>query len=132
MPIEPRTHLAISQELCGRPADLSPGRARVALDAVPVMAADARGLVHGGFAFGLADHAAMLAVNDPNVVLVDAEVRFLEPVVVGDRLEADASVERADGRRREVRVVVRRGADVVLEGAFRCHVPDRHVLDRAR
>ena len=27
------------------------------------------GWYNGGFIFGLADHAAMLAVNDPNVVL---------------------------------------------------------------
>jgi acyl-coenzyme A thioesterase PaaI-like protein len=44
------------------------------------MAADQRGLVHGGFTFGLADYAAMVAVNDPNVVLGAAEVRFLAPV----------------------------------------------------
>jgi acyl-coenzyme A thioesterase PaaI-like protein len=48
------------------------------------MAVDDRGLVHGGFVFGLADHAAMLAVNDPNVVLGAASTRFLKPVRVGE------------------------------------------------
>ena len=47
------------------------------------MAADGRGLVHGGFTFGLADFAAMCAVNDPNVVLGAATCKFLAPVQVG-------------------------------------------------
>ena len=32
--------------------------------------------------FGAADYAAMLAVNDPNVVLGNAELRFVAPVEV--------------------------------------------------
>jgi acyl-coenzyme A thioesterase PaaI-like protein len=67
------------------------------------MAADDRGLVHGGFVFGLADHAAMLAVNDPFVVLGSAEVRFLRPVVVGERLVAEARVGEVAGRKSRVR-----------------------------
>ncbi len=73
------------------------------------MAADERGLVHGGFVFGLADYAAMLAVNHPNVVLASAEVRFLKPVVVGERLVAEAWVEETDGRKSRVQVEVRAG-----------------------
>jgi len=93
------------------------------------MAADERGLVHGGFTFGLADYAAMLAVNEPTVVLAGAQVKFLGPVVVGDRVEAEASVERADGKKRWVKVVVRRNGTAVLEGEFFTVVPDAHILD---
>lgn len=32
------------------------------------MAADEYRLVHGGFIFGLADYAVMLAINEPTVV----------------------------------------------------------------
>jgi acyl-coenzyme A thioesterase PaaI-like protein len=127
--MEQRTHDRITAHLCGVPVELAPDRARVALDAKPEMAADARGLVHGGFTFGLADYAAMLAVNEPTVVLAGAQVKFLGPVVVGDRVEAEASVERADGKKRWVKVVVRRNGAAVLEGEFFTVVPDTHILD---
>jgi uncharacterized protein (TIGR00369 family) len=90
---EVRTHRTIDRALCGEPLEVGGGRARVVLDTEPRMAADERGLVHGGFAFGLADHAAMLAVNHPNVVLAGAEVRFLRPVRAGERLVAEAELE---------------------------------------
>lgn len=126
---EIRTHEAIDRTLCGEPVELAPGRARVRLRAAPAMAADATGLVHGGFVFGLADYAAMLAVNRPTVVLGDAQVRFLAPVRVGEEIEAEATLEPSEGRKQPVRVVVRRGGDVMLEGRLTCFVPERHVLE---
>jgi acyl-coenzyme A thioesterase PaaI-like protein len=128
----PTTHLAIDPRLCGRPVELAPGRARVELATVPEMAADERGLVHGGFVFGCADYAAMLAVGDPLVVLAGAEVRFLAPVAVGESVIAEARVTAEEGRRREVEVTVECGGTAVFAGTFRCAVPDRHVLDRVR
>lgn len=128
-PLLPRTHTAIDPRLCGTPVALEPGGARVELETVPEMAADERGLVHGGFVFGLADYAAMLAVNDPYVVLGSAQTRYLKPVVVGERLLAAASVQEEDGRKRKVAVEVRREDDVVMAGELLCFVPDRHVLD---
>lgn len=125
----PRTHLAIDRRLCGEPQELGDGLAFVSFMAAPEMAADDRGLVHGGFVFGLADYAAMLAVNDPNVVLGSAEVRFLKPVVVGERLVARAAVEETNGRKQRVRVDVLRGEEPVMSGSFSCFVLDRHVLE---
>jgi acyl-coenzyme A thioesterase PaaI-like protein len=125
----PATHLAIDRRLCGEPLEIGEGSAVVVFTALPEMAVDDRGLVHGGFVFGLADYAAMLAVNDPHVVLGGAEVRFLKPVTVGERLVARAAVEETDGRRSRVGVEVRRGEDVVMSGAFACFTLDRHVLD---
>jgi acyl-coenzyme A thioesterase PaaI-like protein len=130
--VDQRTHEKIAGALCGRPVELDAGRARVVLDTSPEMAADARGLVHGGFTFGLADYAAMLAVNEPTVVLASAETKFLGPVVAGDRLEAAAEVERTEGRKRWVKVVVSRGGTPVMEGQFLAVVPDRHILDVKR
>jgi uncharacterized protein (TIGR00369 family) len=127
--MEQRTHERIAAHLCGKPTELSEGRARVVLDVSAEMAADGRGLAHGGFTFGLADYAAMLAVNEPTVVLAGATLKFLGPVVVGDRVEADASVDRIDGKKRWVRVVVRRAGQPVLEGELFAVVPDRHILD---
>ena len=129
--MEPNTHLAIDRRLCGVPLELGEGTARVALTAMPEMAADDRGLVHGGFVFGLADYAAMLAVNHPHVVLAGAEVRFLMPVVVGEMLVAEAWVEApegTDGRKSRVRVEVLRDGETVMSGDFRCVTLARHVL----
>ena len=127
--MHPQTHLAIDRRLCGDPLEISEGSAVVVWTALPEMAADERGLVHGGFVFGLADYAAMLAVNHPNVVLGSAEVRFLKPVTVGERLVARAEVEETDGRKSRVLVEVRRGDEAVMSGSFRCFTLENHVLD---
>jgi acyl-coenzyme A thioesterase PaaI-like protein len=126
----PRTHLAIDRRLVGEPVALAPGHARVRLETTREMAADERGLVHGGFVFGLADYAAMLAVDEPNVVLASAECRFLAPVLAGELVEAVAERVAGEGKRQRLRVVVHRGEVLVFEGDFVAAVPGRHVLDR--
>jgi acyl-coenzyme A thioesterase PaaI-like protein len=129
MTVSPNTHLGIDHALCGTPIELREGYASVRLQTVSAMAVDDRGLVHGGFVFGLADHAAMLAVDDPHVVLGAAEVRFVSPVAVGD--EVVATAERTDqrGRKHVLHVHARAGSRDVFEGTFTAFVLDRHVLD---
>ncbi|MHC1712421.1 MAG: hotdog domain-containing protein [Solidesulfovibrio sp.] len=123
------THHRINPGLCGHPIALEPGRAVVRLTTLPPMAADDRGLVHGGFVFGLADYAAMLAVNDPLVVLGAADVRFTAPVAVGEIIEAEAIIEEEAGRKHVAAVTVRRGETTVLTGRFTCFVLEKHVLE---
>ena len=118
--------------LSGVPVSLSENRAVVELRTLETMVADETGLVHGGFIFSLADHAAMLAINHPNVVLGAAETRFLKPVVVGDVVSADAVVERRDGKKIFVQVNASRGDEVVFTGVFTCFVPSSHVLHDRR
>jgi acyl-coenzyme A thioesterase PaaI-like protein len=137
--MQPRTHLSLDPRLSGAPLSLADGQARVQLETLPEMAADARGLVHGGFVFGLADYAAMLAINEPNVVLGSADVRLLVPVVVGEGLRAEAKRVRVDGKKQIVEVSVFRHpaegstqegeGERVFFGTFVCFVPDVHVLD---
>ncbi len=123
-----QTHLGVDPQLCGTPVALSPGRSLVRLTTTPSMVADDLGLVHGGFIFGQADYAAMLAVNDPNVVLGKAETTFAKPVRVGETVEAEALVVEEKARKRLVKVEVRRGDEVVLSGMFTCFVLAAHVL----
>ena len=127
---EPNTHPNIDRSLCGTPISLAPGAAEVELLTDARMAADARGLVHGGFVFGAADYAAMLAVNDPNVVLGAANVMFIAPARVGDRINLTARLNAEKGRKREVEVVGHVGDTLVFEGTFTCFVLDKHVLDK--
>lgn len=122
------THLDINPQLVGRPVVLTQGRAEVRLITTQVMSADQYGLVHGGFTFGLADYAAMLAINDPNVVLGAAEVKLLAPVKVGSEMTAVAQVREEKGKKRIVdcRVIV--GDEAVMEGSFTCFVLEKHIL----
>jgi uncharacterized protein (TIGR00369 family) len=98
------------------------------MQALPQMCADDSGLIHGGFIFGLADYAAMLAVNHPNVVLGGANVTFLKPVKVDDIVLADAEVMSVKGKKQVVSVTVTRSNQKVFEGEFICFVLDEHVL----
>lgn len=124
------THHNISQILCGRPILVETGRSQVELATTPEMEADASGLVHGGFIFGLADYAAMIAVNHPNVVLGAADVKFLKPVRTGETLVAHAKVENIAGKKRIIAVRVNRTDEIVFQGEFTCFTLDRHVLDQ--
>jgi len=124
-----KTHRSIDQDLCGRPLLVKQGFSQVELTTTDRMAVDDPGLVHGGFVFGLADYAAMIAVNHPHVVLGAAEVNFKKPVRVGETIIAEAEVTESQGRKQLVRVAVRRGDDLLFEGEFLCFVLDPHVLD---
>ena len=122
------THRKIDPELCGKPVQVREGYSRVEFQPTERMAADETGLVHGGFIFGLADYAAMIAVNHPNVVLGAAEVKFLKPVKVGESVTAEAVVDTRSGKKSTVRVTVKRGEAAVFTGTFTCFVLEKHVF----
>jgi acyl-coenzyme A thioesterase PaaI-like protein len=124
------THLGIDRRLCGEPISWGGGRASARFVATAEMGVDERGLVHGGFVFGLADHAAMLAINDPFVVLGAAEVRFLGPVRVGDEVIATAERVESKGKKHVVQVSAKVGDREVLAGTMTAFVLEEHVLDR--
>jgi acyl-coenzyme A thioesterase PaaI-like protein len=126
--MEPGTHLATSPIWVGEAVELSPGKAVARVKTRPEMCVDERGLVHGSFAFGLADYAAMLAVNDPYVVLGAAEARFLAPVRLGETLVAQAEMIEEKGKKRLVRCSVATDR-VVFEGLFTCFVLEKHILE---
>jgi len=124
------THRKIDQQLCGKPLMLKEGFSRVELICDRRMTVDDRSLVHGGFIFGLADHAAMIAVNHPYVVLGSADSRFLKPVTAGDTVVAEAAVKAIDGKKYTVEAIVRSGEERVFAATFICFALDSHVLDR--
>ena len=100
----------------------------MALTATEDMTVDEKGLIHGGFTFGLADYAAMLAVNHPFVVLGGSECRFLASVKIGDSMIASASVNETKGRKRSVSVEINVGDVKFFKGVFACFVLKDHVL----
>ena len=127
--MEIRTHVEIDRELCGEPDVVEEGLSRVRFQTTRRMSVDETGLVHGGFIFGLADHAAMIAVNHPHVVLGAARVKFLKPVRAGEAVTAEARVTEGQGDKKQVvSVLVKRGETPVFEGEFTCFVLQEHVL----
>ena len=123
------THKKINKKLVGTPTLVEKGiKSEVILKTIDEMAADEYDLIHGGFTYGLADYAAMLAVNHPNVVLGTSESKYIAPVKVGETLKAVANVNEVSGRKHTVSVEVFVGEKKVFEGNFKCYVLDKHVL----
>jgi uncharacterized protein (TIGR00369 family) len=123
-----QTHQKTDASLCGTPVTIREGYSLVSLQTTPRMGVDDMGLVHGGFVFGLADYAAMIAVNHPNVALGAADVKFLKPVRVGDTVMAEARVDTEAGKKKSVSVRVTRGEETMFEGKLICFVLEKHVL----
>ena len=126
--MEIRTHQAINASLCGQPIEVQEGMSRVALSLTKDMVADESGLVHGGFIFGLADYAAMIAVNHPNVVLGAADVKFLKPASAGTSVIAEANVEEIQRNKQWVAVSVSSSQETLFQGMFTCFVLDKHIM----
>lgn len=129
---EQNTHLKTSEKLVGSVVSIRENSATVRLTISGEMEVDHFGLAHGGFVFGLADYAAMVAVNEPTVVLGKADVKFLKPVVVGDTVTAEATVLTKPGEKKTAVSVVVTNQDgvAVFEGAFVCFVLPKHILDQ--
>jgi len=127
--MEINTHQGINREFCGTPVKAEKNHASIEMITSEDMSVDDTGLIHGGFIFGLADHAAMLAVNHPNVVLAGSSCKFRLPLVPGEKITASAAVTKEENNRYTVAVAVKRGEDTVFTGDFFCAVLKNHVLE---
>jgi len=123
-----KTHEKINQDLCGEIIKMEEGYVEVRLTTIPDMLADEVGLIHGGFIFGSADYAAMLAVNERNVVLVASDCQFLSPVKLHDVVNVVARVRHKEGRKRNVHVQGFVLDIKVFEGEFKTVITEKHVL----
>ena len=123
-----KTHTRINENLCGEIVKIEEGYVEVRLTTLPEMLADDVGLIHGGFIFGSADYAAMLAVNEKNVVLVASDCQFLSPVKLNDEVNVIARVRHKEGRKRNVHVEAYVLDIKVFEGEFKTVITEKHVL----
>lgn len=123
-----KTHERINHDLCGEIEKLENGYVELKLVTTQEMIADDQGLIHGGFIFSAADYAAMLAVNEKNVVLVACDSQFLSPVKFGDTVKFIAKVRHKEGRKRNVHVTAYVHDIKVFDGELKTVVTDRHVL----
>ncbi len=123
-----KTHNKIDVDLNGEIIKLEHGYVELRLITRPEMIADDIGLIHGGFIFSSADYAAMLAVNEKNVVLVGSDCQFLSPVKFHDEVNIIAKVRHKEGRKRNVHVEAYVLDIKVFEGEFKTVVTERHIL----
>ena len=123
-----RTHQRVNQDLNGEVIKMEAGYVEIRLTTTADMVADDVGLIHGGFIFSSADYAAMLAVNEPNVVLVGSDCQFLSPVKFHDEVNIIARLRHKEGRKRNVHVEGFVLDIKVFEGEFKTVVTERHVL----
>ena len=123
-----KTHEEINEDLNGEVVKLEEGYVELRLTTTSDMIADSVGLIHGGFIFSAADYAAMLAVNEANVVLVGSDCQFLSPVKYHDEVNFVAKVRHKEGRKRNVHVEGHVLDIKVFEGEFKTVITERHVL----
>ncbi len=123
-----KTHQSINQNFSGEVQKMEHGYVELLLQTTQEMVADEQGLIHGGFIFGSADYAAMLAVNEPNVVLVASDCQFLSPVKLYDEVRVIAKVRHKEGRKRNVHVRCFVYDIKVFEGEFKTVITEKHVL----
>jgi len=122
------THQRVNADYSGEIILLERGYVEIRLRTISEMIADDVGLIHSGFIFSAADYAAMLAVNEKNVVLVASDCQFLSPVKFHDEVNFVAKVRHKEGRKRNVHVEGFVLDIKVFEGEFKTVVTERHVL----
>ena len=127
-----KTHVLTSKKLVGSVISIKNDRATVTLKITKEMVVDSFNLTHGGFVFGLADYAAMVAINEPTVVLGKAEVKFIKPVIINEELTAKATIsERINEKKIVVNVQVFNQKDeLVFEVNFVCFVLENIILEK--
>ena len=129
--MEIKTHTKINPKFSGKPLSIETDKfATVILELTEEMIADEKGLIHGGFIFSAADYCAMLSVNHPNVVLAKAEVKFLKPSSVGEKIIFEGIVIEKEHNKRVVEVHGKNEKnEIVFNGKFYCVITHKHVCE---
>ncbi len=125
---EINTHQKIKKSLCGSVVSLEESRSETMLQTTDDMVVDTMGLIHNGFIYGAAEYAAILAINEVNLVTISSKVKFLAPAKNGDIINFNAKAKFEDLRKREVKVIGEINEIKIFEGIFQAVVLENHVL----
>lgn len=88
------------------------------LDITPEMVSKKSGIARGHILFAQANSLAN-AIVDADVALTgEARIKFIAPVRCGERALAKARVIKADGRKKEVEVIIKTKKTLVFQGIF--------------
>lgn len=108
--------------------ELKQGSAIVLLETSRKMALDKIGLIHSGNLYSSAAYAALLAVNNPNAIVIGTEVKFLAPLEVGNEVTFRAQTLQEDAKKREVKVEGFVLDIKIFDAMFYVAVFEKHVL----
>ena len=92
------------------------------------MVCDTEGLIHSGFIFMGANHAALLAINEEFCVSIGARINFFGPLKLGDVVEFDAQARFEESRKREVKVLGYVKDIKIFEGIFQLVTLEEHIF----
>ena len=84
--------------------ELKNRQASVMLETTSKMILDKSGLVHTGNLYSSAAYSALLAVNNPNAIIIGVEMKFLAPIELGNEVLFKAQCLQEDTKKREVKV----------------------------
>jgi len=124
------THKSIDKRYSGEVVKLEKNYAKVVLHTNINMVADELSLIHGGFIFSAADFCAMSAINEGNVVLVGANVKFLAPTKLGEVVVFEGRVFSKSGAKARVDVIGKVKEKIVFKGEFSTYVTKVHILEK--
>ncbi|MBE3557340.1 MAG: transcription factor FapR [Firmicutes bacterium] len=106
-------------EVVGELIDLVPDQSGLSImEVTPEMVFQKTSFARGHHIFAQANSLAAAVVDVPVALTASAQIRFLRPVKVGERLVAKAQVRNTEGDFSEVEVVTRVGREKVFEGLF--------------
>ena len=100
----------------------------VLLETSSKMVVDKQGLIHSGNLFSSAAYCALLAVNNPNGIVIGAEVKFLAPIELGNEVLFRGETLQEDTKKREVKVEGFVLDIKIFDAMFYIAVFDKHVL----
>jgi acyl-CoA thioesterase len=123
------THQRLAPSAVGKIRDIKEGYARTEFKLHKDMAVDEHDLAFTGYIFNAANYAAMIAVNEPNVIISSAKTMFLLPIKVGEVLTFEAISKHRESKKKMIRVTATQQGVKVFEGEFATLVYDSHVLD---
>lgn len=107
------------QEIVGEVIDMEIGRSGISImETTPDMALNNSGIVRGHILFAQANSLAN-AIIDADVSLTgEASVRYLYPLIAGERVTAKARLVKSGRRRQQVDVILKTRERVVFSGTF--------------
>lgn len=121
-------HTKINKILYGRLLKLYPGYAKVFLITIEKISIDEQELIHGSFTFSAADFAVMTTGNHSNIVLVDARIRLLAPMKVGDVVIFEVKVSHMTTKKHDVTSMGYINKIKIFEGEFVIVILDYHIF----
>jgi len=123
-----KTHTKVRSNLIGTIISLEKSKSKTTLQTTDEMKVDNLGLIHSGFIYGGAEYAAVVAVNEENLVVISSKVKFLAPAKSGDLIEFKAIAKFEDSRKREIKVVGEINEIKIFEGFFQAILLENHIL----